>query len=402
MSESILSHFPPMGVYETLFAFQAATGKYMGTEGTHPWAQGFPVTIQLPGGPAIPSSVSFQPTDLKYPPATGGPELLNAVSKYYNTFYGANITADNVAIFAGGRPGIYAILSFLQNDVKVLVEEAEYTPYWDVLKLMKRDYVVVPSNESNQFRPSLKDYQTAKEKAGGRVMVLKSNPCNPTGVVWSGDQLRDLVAFCEAPGSAAIMDEAYEFFQTSGHDSAMRYIKDLDNTNIFVVGAATKGLQVPGLRVGWVISSKKNIELFRNYSSLAMGGVSRPSQILVATMLEPARVELSRKAIAVFYGKQRDRYGAALKELGFILYTGTGGFYHWVKLPNNLTAAEFNKRLFQHNAGVLPGTLVDMLRRGASSPLATFIRFSFGPLLPDSFEKDMAIIKACVKPQGKL
>eukprot|EP00759_Apiculatamorpha_spiralis_P032481 PhF_6_TR33870/c0_g1_i1/m.49704 len=108
MSESILSHFPPMGVYETLFAFQAATGKYMGTEGTHPWAQGFPVTIQLPGGPAIPSSVSFQPTDLKYPPATGGPELLNAVSKYYNTFYGANIAADNVAIFAGGRPGIYA------------------------------------------------------------------------------------------------------------------------------------------------------------------------------------------------------------------------------------------------------------------------------------------------------
>jgi hypothetical protein len=38
--ESALAYFPPMGVYETLFKFLDATGKYMGMEGTHPWAQG--------------------------------------------------------------------------------------------------------------------------------------------------------------------------------------------------------------------------------------------------------------------------------------------------------------------------------------------------------------------------
>jgi aminotransferase len=47
----MLLQFPPMGVYETLFKFAAATDKYMGDAGTHPWAQGYPLTTHVPGGP---------------------------------------------------------------------------------------------------------------------------------------------------------------------------------------------------------------------------------------------------------------------------------------------------------------------------------------------------------------
>ena len=54
-----LRQFPPMGVYETLFKFADATSKYMGEPGTHPWAQGFPLTTRLPGGPQLPGSVEF-------------------------------------------------------------------------------------------------------------------------------------------------------------------------------------------------------------------------------------------------------------------------------------------------------------------------------------------------------
>jgi len=42
--------------------------------------------------------------------------------------------------------------------------------------------------------------------------------------------------------------------------SGIRYVKDLDNSNIFIAGACTKGLQSPGIRIGWIIASKKNIE----------------------------------------------------------------------------------------------------------------------------------------------
>jgi hypothetical protein len=40
---------PPMGIYETLYAFRDSFGQFMGTEGTHPWSPGFPLTTQLIG-----------------------------------------------------------------------------------------------------------------------------------------------------------------------------------------------------------------------------------------------------------------------------------------------------------------------------------------------------------------
>jgi aspartate/methionine/tyrosine aminotransferase len=393
---SFLTHFPPMGVYEVLFAFKDACGAYLGTEDTHPYAQGFPMTSPVPGGPEIPTTISFNYSDLKYPSATGEAVLLNAVRDYYNHFYSSNITTDNICIFAGGRPGIYAALSFLKPNVKVLVEETEYPPYWDALNNLKRKYQVIPSNPSNRFRPTIDNYRAACYN-DEEVLMLRSNPCNPTGVALAGDQLREFVEYFSEEGRGAIFDEAYEFFTTSEPDSAMRYVKDIDNTNIFVVGAATKGLQAPGLRIGWVISSKKNVELFRNFSSIGMGGVARPSQFCAAVLLQLDRVAHARKAIHDFYCHQRDRYGDLLKSLGCELFTGDGGFYHWIRLPNGLTADEFNRRLFQHKAAILPGALCDMFRRGTASPHTQFIRFSFGPLTPDSFEKDAEIIRACIE-----
>ena len=393
--ESALTHFEPMGVYETLFKFLDATGKYMGTEGTHPWAQGFPLTTPIPGGPDLPTSIEFTHADLKYPQATGGIELLTGVRDYYNHFYGSKITTDNVAIFAGGRPGIYATLAFLKPEFRVLIEETEYTPYWDALRLLGKEPVIVPSNPENAFRPTLAEYLGAPVSTGVRPFVVKSNPCNPTGVTWTGDELRRLVDFCSQDGHGGLIDEAYEFFHHAP-ESAMAHVKDIDDTNLFVVSAATKGLQAPGLRVGWIIASKQNIELFRNFSSIAMGGVARPSQICTAALLQLDRATHARQAIGQFYGDQRKRYAAALDSLGFELFTGDGGFYHWGRLPGNLNADEFNERLFKHEAAILPGTLCDMLRRGPGSPHANFIRFSFGPLKADSFENDVAILKACL------
>jgi aspartate/methionine/tyrosine aminotransferase len=387
----ILRQFPPMGVYETLFRFAAATHKYMGDPGTHPWAQGFPITTPVPGGPELPDTIRISPTDRMYPKADGQPPLRQAIADYYNEFYGAGISSENVAVFAGGRPAIFAILAFLLDEVKVVIEETEYTPYFDVLQVLGREHTLIPSNIRNRFRPRLADHPDLP-----RTLLVKSNPCNPTGVATTGDELRQMVEHYAEPGRAALFDEAYEFFNDPAPESAMRHIRDIDATDIFVVGAATKGLQVPGMRVGWVVASREHIEIFRNYSSFAMGGVSRASQLYVAELLEIERVRRARAAIGAFYTAQRGRYGEALRELGFELFSGDGGFYHWARLPGGLTGDRFNERLFAHQAGILPGRLCDMARRGDDGPLGSMIRFSFGPLGPESFEDDVAILARCV------
>ena len=386
-----------MGVYETLFKFADATGKYMGDSGTHPWAQGYPLTTQIPGGPPLPESIELVSTDLKYPKATGEAPLLEAIADYYNHFYDAGITSDNIAVFAGGRPAIFATLAFLLDDTTVAVEETEYTPYYDMLNVLRRDVHIIPSNAENNFRPATDAYDIEPGADTNRVMLVKSNPCNPTGVAMNGDALRELVDAYSGDDRGALIDEAYEFYCDPEPESALRHIDNIDDTNIFVIGAATKGLQVPGMRIGWAIASKAHIEIFRNYSSFGMGGVSRASQIYVTKLLQRDRVSQARKAIGAFYSGQRNRYREGLVNLGFELSTGTGGFYHWGRIPGGMTGDEFNERLFAHEAGILPGRLCDMARTsGGRSSLDHFARFSFGPLSAESYDHDMEILAAYV------
>lgn len=389
-SPPFLRYAPPSGIYETLYAFQSAFGRPMGEPTTHPWSQGCPLTTQLPGGPELPSSVEVSSDDLKYPKAWGVPALREAIARSYREFYGAEVEADNVMVFAGGRPGLIAMMLFLDQDVTVRVSETEYTPYYEILGSFHRKQSLVPSNPGNGFRPSVADF--VGDPSEGRRLVMYSNPCNPTGHTRTGSDLKELVDAAAYGKTGLLVDEAYEFFHKRP-DSALGYVKDINESNLFVCGAATKGLQAPGLRIGWIVSSKRNIQVLGNFSSYAIGGVSHPSQRMAAAMLEPSRLHQARKAIGDFYGMQRDRYGAALESLGLKLHTGKGAFYHWCELPEGISAASLNKALFPHGAAILEGQDCDMARRGEQSPMANFFRFSFGALEPDSFDTNIRVMR---------
>jgi len=128
-----------MGIYETLYAFQEVFGTSMGEPGTHPWSQGFPLTTQIPGGPEIPNKIDISSYDLMYPKAWGQPKLREVIADYYNEFHDAEIDLENIMIFAGGRPGLIALLLFLNNDIKVRIASTEYTPYYDMLELLHKN-----------------------------------------------------------------------------------------------------------------------------------------------------------------------------------------------------------------------------------------------------------------------
>merc|ERR1711918_311459 len=77
---------------------------------------------------------------------------------------------------------------------------------------------------------------------------------------------------------------------------------------------------------------------------------------------------------------------------------GNGGFYHWLKLPDGLNCVDLNKRLFKKGAAILEGPGCDMGRPHSKepdyvSPYLNMFRFSFGPLLPETFDSDIKIMK---------
>ena len=397
--DSFLSdNCPPMGIYETLYAFRDAFGSFMGSEGTHPWSQGFPLTTQLEmfDGPPLPDGIEVTWEDRFYPKAWGHPKLRKAISDYYNSQYGSNVSSENVMVFAGGRPGIYTVLAYLKEHVQVRIGNIEWPAYLDIMEQTKTSFQVVPFTKENNFHPKNSEYfDRSGLNAKTRLMPVISNPQNPSGQTRSGEELRELIEMAERDGNGILLDEAYEMFH-SPSISGIEYVQDLDNSNVFLAGACTKGLQCPGIRIGWIVASRNNIETMSNYSSFGMGGVSHPSQLYAVKLLEPARVKRARKAVERHYNWQRERYGKAFEAMGLGVYTGDGGFYHWLELPLGMNSAELNRRLFKRGAAILSASDCDMARPHSKdpsyeTPYSRFFRFSFGPLLPETFDSDIQI-----------
>lgn len=407
--ESFLSDdCPPMGIYETLYAFRDSFGAFMQAPGTHPWSQGFPLTTPLEkfGGPELPSSVEVTWEDRFYPKAWGHPKLREAIANYYNTYYGCKLVPENVMIFAGGRPGIFAVCQFLKKNVEIRISNAEWPAYLDIMTQTGKDWKIVPCTKENGHHPPNASYfDRTNLNYKTCLMPIISNPGNPTGHTRHGKELEELIGMAEQAKCGILLDEAYEMFH-SPSVSGIQYVKDLENSNVFITGACTKGLQCPGIRIGWVLASKKNVETLSNFSSFGMGGVSHPSQLYAVQLFEPSRIEKQRKAIELHYNFQRERYGKAFKEMGLTLWTGDGGFYHWMELPEGLNASEFNKRLFKRGAAILEAKDCDMARphskeAGYVTPYARFFRFSFGPLLPETFEDDIKIMREVLEEYKK-
>ena len=84
--------------------------------------------------------------------------------------------------------------------------------------------------------------------------------------------------------------------------------------------------------------------------------------------------------------------------MGLGVYTGNGGFYQWLELPQGLTSDGLNKRLFKRGAAILCAFDCDMGRPHSKdpnyeTPYARFFRFSFGPLLPETFKLDIQLFR---------
>lgn len=398
---------PPMGIYYSLDSFKAERGKSIGDPGTRPWVQGYPLVEDLPEGPPLPKSVTLRDDERKYPPRWGHDALREGLAQYYRDLHGAKIGPENVAVLGGGRQAIFSLLLLHANEMQrrgtpsqIVIEETEYTPYWDVCHFLGLPMTLVPSNPGNDFRPTPADHAALSN--GGPRFLIKSNPCNPTGVTWQPDEFAPILSAL-GPDTFAMVDEAYEFFVDPDFRSVLAAIDDIESTPIAVIGAATKGLQFPGARIGWIVGSTALIEAIGNFVTFAVGGVSRPSQKFVEMLVDPSRVAEHRRSMASFNRRQSEKYGAALESVGAKLHTGPGGFYHWCEAPEGMNARDFDAKLRTHDATILPGILCDGARPAIDSPawddyvspLERFFRFSFGPCRAEDADTDAELIRRC-------
>src|SRR5437588_11478403 len=182
------------------------------------WAnlgQGSPETGQLPGAPPRVATVSVNPLHQQYAPVVGSKDLRQAVADFYNAVYrrdkASKYTRDNVSIASGGRLALTRLASALGN-INMGHFIPDYTAYEELLSVFKAFSpipILLDAETGYRIRPaSLK-----KEILGrGLSALLASNPCNPTGQLIEGDDLREWCQIARNSQCSLILAEFYSHY----------------------------------------------------------------------------------------------------------------------------------------------------------------------------------------------
>lgn len=374
----------------------AKVGYRMGDPAWSNLGQGQPEVGELDGAPPRYSRIDIPIGDHAYGPVEGIPEYRQAVADHYNRLYRAGkkslYTIDNVAIAPGGRAALTRIGAALDS-VRLGYFTPDYTAYEDLLTTFARiEPVHYELKAERGFRMPVSEIE-ARVEAERIGALLISNPCNPTGVVIAGDELAAWVALARRRRVTLLLDEFYSHYTFrdgkpgAGPVSAAAYVEDVNADPVVITDGLTKCYRYPGWRSGWVVGPKSIVETLTAAGSFLDGGPSRPVQRAAIEVLRPERADQETEAVRREFARKQQITVSMLRDIGVEFPAAPEGtFYAWgsvVKLPSPLNdGVGFMHEAFKHRVLTVPGEYFDVnpgRTRTERSPLASFVRFSFGP-----------------------
>ena len=220
-----------------------------------------------------------------YTPAAGLPELRDAIVKKTKRDSNYEITSDQVLVTNGGKQAVYqAFASILDPGDEVLLPSPYWTTYPECIKLAGGVSVEVFADESQNYLVSVE--QLEKARTPKTKVVLFCSPSNPTGSVYSPEQVKAIGNWALANGLWVVTDEIYEHLLYDGATapSICVAVPALADRTIIINGVA-KTYAMTGWRVGWMIGPKDVIKAATNLQSHLSSNVSNISQRAAITAL---------------------------------------------------------------------------------------------------------------------
>lgn len=274
-----------------------------------------------------------------YMPECGAPFLRKAIADYY-AVNGVNVSADEVFVSSGASDELGDILDLFDKDSSALVIEPAYPAYVDANIMAGRNIIHLASGEENGFLPEPDESTVAN-------IIYICSPNNPTGAVFSRNQLQAWVDFANEKGSVILFDAAYEAFIED--ESLPHSIFELDDaeTCAIEICSLSKTAGFTGTRLGYTVIPKR---LIRNGMSLngmwvrnrttKTNGVSYIIQKGGAAVFTPEGQEQIHNNIQI-YKNNAKVLTEALDELGIWYTGGKNAPYIWLKCPNGMGSWEF-------------------------------------------------------------
>ena len=274
-----------------------------------------------------------------YMPECGAPFLRSAVREHYKSF-GVELDEDEVFISSGASDELGDILDLFDRSNRSLIIEPAYPAYVDANVMGGREIVHLPSSRENGFLP-LPDEDTEAE------LIYLCSPNNPTGAVFSREQLKMWVDFANSHGSVILFDAAYEAFIED--DSLPHSVFEIEgaDTCAIEICSLSKTAGFTGTRLGYTVIPKALVRNGMELNSMWVrnrttktNGVSYIIQRAACAVFTPEGQRQIKENISVY--KQNARIlMQALDKLGIWYTGGKNAPYIWMECPNKMGSWEF-------------------------------------------------------------
>ena len=284
-------------------------------------------------------------------PERGIPELIDAIIEDYKEKYNVNLKTENIAITNWSKEVLHNLVRLL-GPGNILIPEPVYPAYVGAAILSNHKIKYVPTSGDSNWLPNF-------EFKKSDVAFYFCDPNNPTGSIANEKFYFELLEKMKRKRIAGIFDKAYKdyIFEKGTLPISITQIPELINYGFEVV-SFSKHYNFVGIGIGFIVSSKENINRWLKFAGQFSQGVEWYKQKAAVEALKNSEVKKEMKEYFDELKKRRGIFVKGLNKLGLKCSLPKATPYLWVKVPDGYDNEEFvlGKMLRKAHVAFMPGS----------------------------------------------
>ncbi len=292
------------------------------------------------------------PRNHRYTPAGGLPELKQAIVAKTRRDSGLEVEPAQVLVTNGGKQAIYAAFAaMLDPGDEVIVPAPYWTTYPEAIGLAGGVPVAVLADETQDYKVTVDQLEAARTER--TKVLLFVSPSNPTGAVYTAEEIRAIGRWVEDHRLWVLTDEIYEHLVYDDGDGAAAtgsmpvLCPDLVD-NCVVVNGVAKTYAMTGWRVGWMIGPKDLVKAATNLQSHATSNVANVAQRAAIAALEGDLSAVAEMRSA--FDRRRHTIVTMLNEIDGVVCPMPGGAFYAYPSVKGLLGKEHGGRVVRSSA----------------------------------------------------
>lgn len=282
----------------------------------------------------------------KYTPAAGTLDLRKAVAKKFKDENGLDYAPTDIVISNGAKHSLVnAFMAILNPGDEVIVPAPFWVSYPEMIKIADGVPVILNTKEENDFKASVEDFEKALSQKT-KAIVLNS-PSNPTGMVYTEEELRKIADFAVRHNVYVISDEIYEHLIYEGKHVSIASFNEKIKALTIVINGVSKTYAMTGWRIGYAAAAPEIAKIMSNIQSHASSNPNSIAQAATIAALQGGmdEVEMMKK----HFVKRRDYMIETINSIDGVSCKKPQGAFYIMMSIKGLIGKEFYGKIINNS-----------------------------------------------------